>query len=636
MASSAANRVPDELVSEILTPLLKHLDEEFLDQSKKPLLDPGFSSSTYLLVCKAWLRVSTPLLYNVVILRTTPQAEALHAALESSKELGLFIKKLRVEGGFGNAMHTILRCAPNITDVFLTLHIGGTDSVRGLCDGLPLVNPRRVIVVDHNQADWEQRPKKNKKVTDLLETLLTLIQKWDKLQTFHFPYEAPGGPTGDPTTDLRANALASALAKSKSLETVVVRVGGGGCFPEYFRQLAYAPSLKSLCFTAGQRPFWAQSTGLHWELKNIEDAIKDDPQLKAIVTYGRDLKRDEDKMRRLGDDSNAETDRDLFDDSDDDWNDTKSVSGPIVSLAGEGGKRLDIGLDEHGNFFCPAESYAYADTLPALKKIGETIGGTVKKLTLSLMKKPDKKVATVDPTFLTPFTSLTFLACAIERSFSFSTPGPGFSALPQLEQLNAGGETPDFLEFMGQLPLNCLRRVLITGAVHVPAAVAFVQSHGTKLELLEVALEILIEADVFDLCTSLGTLRVSPSHSIVSKGEEFKVLPDNFFSCAVPHGSLSKIHFSFTTVTRSHTIAGRRNDVIAARTIFEQLDPDSFPTLKEIQIDDIKWPTSEQEARKDAWVPLSEVLHGKGIKLINAAGVGGVTGVRAKVSTHRR
>jgi hypothetical protein len=36
-----------------------------------------------------------------------------------------------------------------------------------------------------------------------------------------------------------------------------------------------------------------------------------------------------------------------------------------------------------------------------------------------------------------------------------------------------------------------------------------------------------------------------------------------------------------------------RKEVAAAGPVFEQLDPKSFPALKEIQMDDIKWPTSE-------------------------------------------
>jgi hypothetical protein len=299
MAFDAANRVPDEIVSEILSPLLKHSDEVFCDQSEKPLLDPDHSASRYLLVCKSWLRVSTPLLYNVVILRTTAQAEALQAVLKTNKEFGLFIQKLRVEGGFGNAMHTILNCAPNLTDLYLTLFIAGSDNVKGLCTGLALVNPRRVIVVDAGYED-EAQPRKNKKVTELLETLLRLIPKWDRLvrsfkhvllkltrtatqQTFQFPYAAGfDGTTGHATTGPRADGLASALAKSETVETLIVPIGNS--FPEYLRKSVGATSLKSIHFTPFKKSQF-QLVGGSWGLAQIREVVDQDPQLKAITTF---------------------------------------------------------------------------------------------------------------------------------------------------------------------------------------------------------------------------------------------------------------------------------------------------------------------------------------------------------------
>ncbi|KAJ7660792.1 hypothetical protein DFH06DRAFT_379907 [Mycena polygramma] len=204
----------------------------------QPLLEPGYSSSTYLLVCKDWLRVSTPLLYNVVILCTTPQAEALEFALQSSPEIGLFIKKLRVEGGFGNAMHTILKSSPNITDLFLTLGIYASDSVRGLSNGLPLINPRRVLLIDPNAA-----VKKNRQVNELLEALDRAVPKWDNLKIMDFPY----GSNPDPAITERADALASALVKSKTIETIMAS-GFGVVFPESLHQMRSIPSLKSIHF----------------------------------------------------------------------------------------------------------------------------------------------------------------------------------------------------------------------------------------------------------------------------------------------------------------------------------------------------------------------------------------------------
>ncbi|KAJ7719243.1 hypothetical protein DFH07DRAFT_315194, partial [Mycena maculata] len=215
-----APHIPDEIVSEIVSPLLKYSDEVFSDTSEKPLRSQ-YSSSTYLLVCKSWLRVSTPLLYNVVILRTTSQAEALGEVLRSNQEFGPFIRKLRVEGGFGGVMHAILKCATNIADLFLTLSIWGSDDVGGLCTGLKFVNPQRVILVDGVKRI--PKPKKNQQVTRLFETLITIIPKWDKLSTFEFPYVA--SLIFEATFDEQAEALASALTKSKSLHTLIVRAG---------------------------------------------------------------------------------------------------------------------------------------------------------------------------------------------------------------------------------------------------------------------------------------------------------------------------------------------------------------------------------------------------------------------------
>ncbi|KAJ7660840.1 hypothetical protein DFH06DRAFT_380688 [Mycena polygramma] len=272
MESSAANRVPDELISEILTPLLKHSDEVFSDRSEKALLDPGYSSSTYLLVCKAWFRVATPLLYNVVILRTTPQAESLRDLLKSHPEVGPFIKKLRVEGGFGNAMHTILHSAPNVTDLFLTLFIWGSDSVRGLASGLPLINPRRVIVVDVGAKS--RTPKKNKQVNQLLQTLVACIPKWDNLRSFDHPYIVEDSL--HPTCAERSEALISALGRSSSIETLIVRTGFLQSVSDGFRQISQVPSMKSLQLVNMMDIVYSDDALHTW--------VNDNAKVKAIVT----------------------------------------------------------------------------------------------------------------------------------------------------------------------------------------------------------------------------------------------------------------------------------------------------------------------------------------------------------------
>ncbi|KAJ7050607.1 hypothetical protein C8F01DRAFT_1344111, partial [Mycena amicta] len=111
----------DELISEILSPALKVDDDMFSDLSRHSPFSKKISESTsaYLLVCKSFLCVATPLLYHVVILRSKAQANALASALAGNEAFGRFIRKLRVEGGYGDAMLTILNSASNVTDLFL-------------------------------------------------------------------------------------------------------------------------------------------------------------------------------------------------------------------------------------------------------------------------------------------------------------------------------------------------------------------------------------------------------------------------------------------------------------------------------------------------------------------------------------
>ncbi|KAJ7051347.1 hypothetical protein C8F01DRAFT_1175098 [Mycena amicta] len=247
-----ANRAPDEILAEILRPLLKHSDAAFSDTSEKPLLAVGgFEVSSYLLVNKAWLRASTPLLYSVVILRTTAQATALERVLKRYPDIGNYILKLRVEGGFGTAMHTILKCATRLRELFISLVIAASDDVAGLCSGLPLVNPHSVYIHDKNYIGRGNGFSRTPKVDKLLRTVVSLIPKWRNLKLFHFPY-FPVYLFGDAVRqvlDPRAEKLVSGLALSQTLETVLLYTGVS--VPAYLSQLLSIPTLKTLRFRRG-------------------------------------------------------------------------------------------------------------------------------------------------------------------------------------------------------------------------------------------------------------------------------------------------------------------------------------------------------------------------------------------------
>ena len=192
-ASSLHVSLPDELVGEILSPLLQVPDRLFSNTLNiSPFATPSQSSSILLTVCKQWMRVATPLLYHVVVLRSKAQAQALEFALKQNPSLGQYIKKLRLEGGFGPSMYKILATAPNVTDLCLTLELWSTDTVSGLVKGLHLINPVNLIL---REGIWLGRHSKgapdNNCTRLLTQALCSAIEGWHTLVRLLSNYQFP-------------------------------------------------------------------------------------------------------------------------------------------------------------------------------------------------------------------------------------------------------------------------------------------------------------------------------------------------------------------------------------------------------------------------------------------------------------
>ena len=147
--------LPNDLIREILQSFLGVSDEMFGSVSPiSPFSSPDHISASYLLcVCKSWLYAGTPLLYRVVILRSQAQANSLRRTLRKHPDLGAYIQKLRIEGGYDIAMRTILTSARNVTDLCIFMDIQDYDCVSGLCSSLMSVNPSRVIAI-YPDATW--------------------------------------------------------------------------------------------------------------------------------------------------------------------------------------------------------------------------------------------------------------------------------------------------------------------------------------------------------------------------------------------------------------------------------------------------------------------------------------------------
>ncbi|KAF7332364.1 F-box domain-containing protein [Mycena kentingensis (nom. inval.)] len=210
------NSLPDEIVHEILLDALSIPDADFShnNHTAAPFTSVAESPSAYLLVNKSWLRVATPLLYEVVVLRSKAQAKALASALTKNSELARFIKKLRVEGGFGAPMHTILKLAFNIAHVFLTLEIWSPDTTDGLCTGLELISPSRLILQRSSR-----KPPDNRSVRKLVDALCAAVKKWDKLTVLDLPTR---DSYADPSPSASLISVVNAVAAAGMLESVVV------------------------------------------------------------------------------------------------------------------------------------------------------------------------------------------------------------------------------------------------------------------------------------------------------------------------------------------------------------------------------------------------------------------------------
>ncbi|KAJ7354345.1 hypothetical protein DFH08DRAFT_804268 [Mycena albidolilacea] len=168
--------------------------------------------------------------------------------------------------------------------------------------------------------------------------------------------------------------------------------------------------------------------------------------------------------------------------------------------------------------------------------------------------------------------------------------------------------------------LDCLRALELIG--RVLSVIAFLKSRGFEVQQLVAPFELLIEANIFNLCTNIDTLKVrrqakdsqiSVLQFMILAGANLVHRPthspsEKIMASSTPHGSLARIHFGWATMqVYPYPVLKAPTNVVDVRHIFEQLDPESFPTLKEIKMDNIKWLNSDS-SRPAPSLPLAELL----------------------------
>ncbi|EDR03240.1 uncharacterized protein LACBIDRAFT_307455 [Laccaria bicolor S238N-H82] len=126
--------LPEELLHQIIA-MCHSIDYDvFADRSPEPLLAHRNEMARLLLVCHRWRRVATLLKYETVIV--TSQAEAsILASILSRGGVGSYVKRLRIEGEFGQALRTILSKVPRLVALSVSLDITSESKGAGPCAG---------------------------------------------------------------------------------------------------------------------------------------------------------------------------------------------------------------------------------------------------------------------------------------------------------------------------------------------------------------------------------------------------------------------------------------------------------------------------------------------------------------------
>ncbi|KAJ7602367.1 hypothetical protein DFH06DRAFT_1115663 [Mycena polygramma] len=634
-----ANHLPDEIISEILSPALRVSDATFsamTSSADSPFMTFSESTSAFLVVSKAWLRVATPLLYNVVVLRSKAQAQSLAATLKASPTLGRFIKKLRVEGGYAISMFKILQASINITDLFLSLEIARSDNTCGLIRGLPLVDPVRVILKtrDLGSSLGYQEDRK------LAQTLEKCIPTWKKLRVLEMPHRR----------SYNMDVISKALSQAPNLGTLVLRGHEYQPYqiPEYMRIIAANPSLKRIRL---ERPLGSEPPAYVLEnVQRLKDALRKDERLNALVDLGDEspvLSSPFVYPARLSADPVLE---------DAIWS---RVS--YYTFCSPGWECLSsllvcktfarLGLP-HLYASPTLESTEALDSFALQLERQPALGRSVRCLSLNFsgdlgvfksviehtpvlteLHRIESFRESCPPITWKVFTDLGKLRGTTLRSFNFpvsktsSAADPGLFALfPEMREFVWDSKTvfktgpklgpksipADTFSLLASLTINTFEASFLDVLSHMelPAlrtmafppnavgGVGFFERHGAKLRELTVSVQQLAdpELSIWRTCPLMTVLGVACDEKHSAGPSDFKT--------ADTHAHVERI--VFRTPQYFHRKFMHSNDLYQLCATPQWAKP--FPQLREIEHPRCEWPTTEREISKSEWVRLAELL----------------------------
>ncbi|KAF7353945.1 hypothetical protein MVEN_01080800 [Mycena venus] len=672
-----ASSLPEEIISEILSLVLDVPDAMFSDTSVTSPFVPGssqVSASTILVVSKTWLRVATPLLYKTVVIRSKPQASALATAFKGQQNLGRYVKKLRLEGGFGKYMHPILKRSPNITDLFLSVQMWASDNVSGLVlDGL-----------------------RNNCITRLFFAVAECIEKkWANLTILEI--------SRVPSYGLEREQLRDAICASNTLEKLSLILQPHSSDYPYINEMADIPSLTTIeIHDKPRRKGWRGDFDIDDEraTPRLRSLIRvtPEPSVQESIPVIPPPVNPNSGFRPMS--SAPQSVVDLV------WNHVFSFAMFAVEEKAPGkssswperknSDRLNI-LLVSTTFKRLALPYLYGypifldDTKSGLlsdKKLQQfserlcqdpSLGSHVRDLEIHLppvnrrrKPKPPPDLILISIFRRTPglqrligdgVVSMSWSTFAVlaeaagqalleVRGFSIEADGQqkqlylptvfddlqslqsftwrtgsvivsdpvqgsgNQGALPSLRFLHV--ESSGLLQALSGIALPSLRRVFL--GAEVSDSTAFFNIHGPKITRVEMHDDFVITPEgisVFELCPALEHLTLQWTCDKKLKEEEIAPAP----ALAFPqqHHSLAKLVVQKIVQGKSLT-----TDMEEWRQFFDAAACEDFPALREVQIlyDHFRWPTTEHAISRSLWVKTAErLLEERDIRLTNSEGL---------------
>ncbi|KAI9066360.1 hypothetical protein FKP32DRAFT_381231 [Trametes sanguinea] len=154
-------QLPDEVLEVVLENALCISDKTF-EAWRVPHTFAGSPRSTIsdiLRVSQRWYELGKPWLYESAIIRTREQAHALAEATSKPwrniRRLGSYLRRLRVDSGYCDALGEVLRNAPKIVSLYLGFDISVDDQLGRLTRAFHTINPSRLYLDSYEGINHE-------------------------------------------------------------------------------------------------------------------------------------------------------------------------------------------------------------------------------------------------------------------------------------------------------------------------------------------------------------------------------------------------------------------------------------------------------------------------------------------------